>query len=365
MRKVLFNLHLYGALIVGLFIVTIGVTGSIMAFEDDLDRLFNPRLFKVQATGKPLAIADLFRAASAAFPGEKINNLRLPQSATETVTFRVRGPKQVFMNPYNGQIDGMREGTSTLQTIHTIHLTLLIGPVGRTVVTIVTAVLLFLVVSGICLWWQYKRFSVKWSASARRVNFDLHNAAGIYSAAFLLVLGITGITVHYDDALEHYLHSRAGTKATLRNTPSVKPAGPGRPSTITPDQAVESALAALPGTRVLSVSLPPNPRASYFVAVRYPEDLTPGGRSWVNVDQYSGKAINIQSSRTAPTAVRTIILNRAIHTGDIFGYLTKIIVSLSSLMLVIQAITGYYMWWKKLRANQPAAPKEREAVPAI
>jgi uncharacterized iron-regulated membrane protein len=26
--------------------------------------------------------------------------------------------------------------------------------------------------------------------------------------------------------------------------------------------------------------------------------------------------------------------------------------SLSSLMLVIQAITGYYMWWKKLRVRQ-------------
>jgi len=49
---------------------------------------------------------------------------------------------------------------------------------------------------------------------------------------------------------------------------------------------------------------------------------------------------------------RAIIFNRATHTGDLFGYPTKILVSLSSLMLVIQAITGYYMWWKKLRLRQ-------------
>jgi uncharacterized iron-regulated membrane protein len=33
MRKLLFNLHLYLALIVGLFVVIIGVTGSFLEFD--------------------------------------------------------------------------------------------------------------------------------------------------------------------------------------------------------------------------------------------------------------------------------------------------------------------------------------------
>ena len=348
MRKTLFNLHLYGALIVGIFVVIIGVTGSIMAFEENLDRLFNPRLFDVQPAGSFLPVAELFHSAAAAFPGQKVNNLRLPQSPTDSVMFRVRGPKQVFMNPYNGQILGSRDPNTPLQTIHMIHLTLLMGPTGRSIVAGVTAVLLFLVVSGIYLWWPLKRTSIKWSASARRINFDIHNVSGIYSAVFLLVLGTTGIVVHYDNAIELYLHRREGTKPIPRVVPSVFHPGMTR---VTPDQAVQSAEAALPGTKALSVSLPPNAKSSYVVALRYPEDLTPGGRSWADVDQFSGQVINFQSSRTAPSASRTIILNRAIHTGDLFGYPSKILVSLSSLMLIIQAITGYYLWWKKLRSQ--------------
>ena len=354
MRKVLFNLHLYGALIVGLFVVTIGVTGSIMAFEDDLDRIFNRQLFHVEPTGTPLPLAACFRAAAAAFPGQKINSLRLPQAPDQAITFGVAGPKQAFLNPYDGKLIGTRDPRTTLQMIHQIHLRLLMGAAGSNVVASVTGVLLFLVISGLYLWWPLKRATIKWSASARRINFDLHNVAGIYSAAVLLVLGITGIVVHFDNDIEKYLHASNGTKPTPRNGPSTPLPGATR---ITPDQAVQSATAALPGTKALSIGLPPNPKLSYAVALRYPEDLTPGGRSWAIVDQYSGKVTNFQSSRTAASAARTIITNRALHTGDILGYPSKILVSLSSLMLIIQAITGYYLWWKKLRTKQSAAEK--------
>jgi uncharacterized iron-regulated membrane protein len=34
--------------------------------------------------------------------------------------------------------------------------------------------------------------------------------------------------------------------------------------------------------------------------------------------------------------------------------LTKTLMSLSSLMLVVQTVTGYFMWWKTLRARQRA-----------
>ena len=43
-RRLLFNLHLYMALIAGAFITILGVTGAIMAFETELDRLFHWKL---------------------------------------------------------------------------------------------------------------------------------------------------------------------------------------------------------------------------------------------------------------------------------------------------------------------------------
>jgi uncharacterized iron-regulated membrane protein len=358
MRKLLFNLHLYGALVVGTFVVIVGLTGSIIAFEEDLDHLFNPALFHVQVQGERMPPSALLKAASAAYPGQRIGAIRLPQAPDDSAVFTVPGPRQVFMNPYTGAIVGSRDPKTLLSSIHMLHLRLLMGPVGGTIVAAVTAVLMFLVLSGIYLWWPLKRVTIRWKASLRRVHFDLHNTAGIYSALFLLVLGATGIVIHFDDDLEQYLHRTAGTKKIVKNFPSVVRAGA---NSISPDDALGIGLNFLPGTKALSVSVPPGPKGSYLVALRYPEDLTPGGRTWVNVDRYSGQVLGFQSSRTVAWGTRTIIYNRAIHTGDIWGYWSKILMSLSSMMLVIQAITGYYLWWKKLRVrelqaeNQPAA----------
>ena len=44
MRRLIFNLHLYLALVAGVFVVILGLTGSIMAFDTELDHLFHPSL---------------------------------------------------------------------------------------------------------------------------------------------------------------------------------------------------------------------------------------------------------------------------------------------------------------------------------
>jgi uncharacterized iron-regulated membrane protein len=346
MRKILLNCHLYCALVAGLFLIAIGTTGGIIAFEPELDELMHPDLFHVAAEGKQLSASELFRAAEADFPGQKIGAMTLPQREQDTAQFSLRD-RRVFLNPYTGAVTGTRTGVTTLSKIHQMHQRLLMGETGAQVVTAAAVVTMFLAVSGICLWWPLKRASVKWNASAFRVYFDLHNAVGIYSVLFLFVLAATGVAVHFDNAIEDYLHKSAGTKKIGRNVASGAPGG----ERIDADRAVEIALREMPGTRALSVSLPGNAKASYVVTVRFPEDLTPGGRSWVNVDQYSGAVVGEQNSRTVAMGSRAIIWNRAIHTGDVYGLPTKALMSVSSLMVVVQAVTGYLMWWRKLRAG--------------
>jgi uncharacterized iron-regulated membrane protein len=44
--------------------------------------------------------------------------------------------------------------------------------------------LLFLAITGLILWWPRKVFTVRWSGRGTRLNFDLHNALGIYMSIF-------------------------------------------------------------------------------------------------------------------------------------------------------------------------------------
>lgn len=71
------------------------------------------------------------------------------------------------------------------------------------------------------------------------------------------------------------------------------------------------------------------------------------------LDQYTGKVLWVMSSRTAPAGTHLVTLNRAIHTGDLFGMPTKILMSLASLMAVVQVVSGVLMWVRR-RQERPA-----------
>ena len=119
-----------------------------------------------------------------------------------------------------------------------------------------------------------------------------------------------------------------------------------RRSGVTPDQAVAAARTALPGAVPIGVNVP-GPTGVYRVALRFPEDLTPGGRSRVFVDPFGGAVLQAESSRTTAAGTRLVNANRAIHTGDIFGLPSKAVMSFASLMAALQVFSGLTLWWKR------------------
>ena len=119
---------------------------------------------------------------------------------------------------------------------------------------------------------------------------------------------------------------------------------PGTPIGV--DRAIEIARGTLAGAAPISVNVPP-PTGVYNVSARYPEDRTPGGRSRIVIEQYSGSVLAAESSRTAPAGSRIVTLNRAIHTGDILGLPSKAVMSLASLTVLAQLVSGLVMWLKK------------------
>jgi len=59
-----------------------------------------------------------------------------------------------------------------------------------------------------------------------------------------------------------------------------------------------------------------------------------------------------ESSRTAPAGTRAVILNRAIHTGAVFGMPSRLLMSLASVLTVVMATSGLLTWWHRTRASK-------------
>jgi uncharacterized iron-regulated membrane protein len=353
MRKLLFNLHLYVALIAGVFVLILGLTGAIMAFEPELDHLLHPGLSYVTPGPHRLTLVELGDAVAKVFPGERATGYSLsPAPDISAGVSTKRG--QVMVNPYTGAVLGVRPpGPDFLSNVHQLHLRLLIrnkADTGKEIISWAGVAMLFLLLSGLYLWWPLKRVSIAGTVSGRRWWFDLHNATGFFSLLFLLVLTTTGLMIGFEETTVPVLYKVTGSAPSPQ--PKIPPPPQGA-SQISPDQAMEIARQAIPGTFPFQINVP-GPKGAYQVRSRFPEDLTGGGRSRVTVDQYTGQVLFAEGSRTAPAGARMLILDRALHTGDIFGIPSKALMSLVSVMAVIQVISGAVMWWKRTRKRAPA-----------
>lgn len=351
-RNALFTIHLWLGLSAGVFIALLGITGAIMAFEPEIEHAEHPHLWYVAAPSgaRPLSVAQISAAVSRAFHGDTITGYQV--STNPGLSYQVGLSRSlVFVNQYDGTILGQLRfaGTDLLNVIHQLHTHLLfrgLGDLGGKVVTSAALVLFVMLISGLYLWWPLKRIRVSWrGGAARRSWFDLHNTIGVVSLLVLLALCTTGIAIGFERTSTRLFYRMTGSQPAPR--PDLHVAIPGvHAEQIGPDSAFAIARAALPGALPFEADVPARNEA-YFVRARYPEDRTPGGRSQVVIDSYTGRVLFAQGSRTAPAGARMVIANRAIHTGDIGGIPGKAIVSLASLALVAQVITGLMMWLRR------------------
>src|SRR5438128_1126043 len=175
-RKLLFNLHLFLALGAGVFVVILGITGAIMAFEPELDHLVHWRTTYVKPQGRALPLSAIGAAVRAAFPDARIGGFGL--STSPNLAYQVNTRSGVLaVNQYTGEILGVRRGgMDFLGYVHQLHLRLLLrnrADPGKKIMSWAGVAILLLLVSGLYLWWPLKRIGVAGKASSRRFWFDL------------------------------------------------------------------------------------------------------------------------------------------------------------------------------------------------
>src|SRR5205085_2780257 len=151
-----------------------------------------------------------------------------------------------------------------------------------------------------------------------RVKFDLHHVSGIYSYVFLLVVVVTGVMMAFPEQLYPLMEKFTGS--TAREQPEERPlSSPQQGPGLNLDQALAQARTFFPGAQPTFMSIPAGPRSVYDISFKYPEDQTPGGRSHIVLDRYSGIVLWREDSRQAPRGVKAANVIRPLHTGDIFG----------------------------------------------
>jgi uncharacterized iron-regulated membrane protein len=354
LRKLLLCLHLVTGLVAAIFLIILGVTGAIMVFEIPLDHALNAGLYRVTPQGSPLPLDEFAAKIEAARAPARITAIFFPSTddVATRATLRNRDGKTetVTANRYTGEIIGsLGTANGLMGKIHQFHTNLLLGKPGKVITEWGAILLIVLSLTGIILWWPRKIWKLSEWTPGRRANFDLHNVLGFWSSVFMLIFGVTGLVVHYDEETAQWIGRLTHTPATL-SVPQPKPMANTKPASA--GQLYQAAVEAVPEARVIMM-MGIGGRGAVRVSMHLPEDYTGGGRTTVMLDPNTAAVLVAQTSRNAPPGYRLAkFWNRQFHTGDVLGWPSRIVAFLASLSLPLLALTGPLIWWGKFKRRR-------------
>ena len=109
MKKLLLNLHLYVGLVAAFFLLSLSVSGVVIAFEGELNRTFHPHLTNVKPEGLPLNWDDFRGKVEQQMPGWKLIRFYFPDQPDRSTYVRLRNTAtrkihHVYVNQYTGAI---------------------------------------------------------------------------------------------------------------------------------------------------------------------------------------------------------------------------------------------------------------------
>jgi uncharacterized iron-regulated membrane protein len=201
-RKALFQVHLWTGIGVGLYVLLISVSGSVLVYRVELFRAFSKPTIVVPS-GDRLTPEDLKQAAERAYPGYRVADVwqsRNLNQAAEITLERGKGKRLRLFHPYTGEDLGNKLGAGyrVTQWLLDLHDNLLYGDNGRLVNGAGGMFVIVLCLTGVVIWWpgikNWRRsLTIEWKANWKRLNWDLHSAVGFWTIAFVFLWGISGV----------------------------------------------------------------------------------------------------------------------------------------------------------------------------
>jgi uncharacterized iron-regulated membrane protein len=200
LRRALFQVHMWTGVAVGLYIVVVTVSGSLLVFKAGVNALFVPATI-VPVSGPRMTEEQLREAIGGRYQQFTVAEIEMPSRADRAAEVTlVSGRYKQFrlLDPYTGADLGLAgDETPFILWLVELHDNLFGGETGRKVNGAGAVALIVMCLTGLVIWWpgvsSWRRgLMIKRGVSWKRFNFDLHSMAGIWAVAFLLLWAVTG-----------------------------------------------------------------------------------------------------------------------------------------------------------------------------
>lgn len=391
------KLHLWMAFAAGAVLLVVMVSGAILVLDPEIDQVFSPERYDVTETGEEIspgaALAAVRRDDPEFDPSTVIRNRNV------YVVADVDFENEAYVDPGTGEVLGTHDPNAGfmgfVKNLHMCGLTCKEYPgyiaalkervpflgkelmIGGIVLGLTGLVLLFMAISGLVLWWPgVKRFArgfrIRRGKGGYSKNYDLHKVFGFAALPFLAMWAITGMGFEFKQIEQAWYAVMPGERPSGNEEFLKFQSKPGSGEGISPAEAERIAVAEVPGSEPVSISVPAKDdrRGYYDVYVAksidsYEHYEWPGTHE-VAVDRYSGRAKVV-----FPVADRPIgqeiweDWNFTVHAGTPVGWIPRLAWVFFGLVPLLLAFTGTAMWLLKRRMRKRRGRRKDDAKPQI
>lgn len=381
-RKTVLALHRWAGLAMLAFLFLTGVTGSVLAFHEEIDGWLNRDWFFVEERARQASVDAIVARAEAAIPTHRPRYIDLPNAPGRSLDMimnpRPEAPEaiqgqqfQMFADPHTGELLGWRDrnairfdGRHIVRFLYKFHYSLHLGDTGVWLLGGVAALWLLdnLWAAWLCfpkprLW--RRSFAVRLGAGSRRATYDSHRAGGLWFWPVLVVLAISGVAMN----LYEPVRSLVGWFSPL--TPAYEEQAPPRAhaSPIGHDAAIRAAETVGPVDGIVAAP----DKGLYNAFVHGPGDRAYYGETTVAIDGATGAILDV--ARPGEDSAGDVFLawQFPLHSGRAFGLPGQVLIALAGLVVAALSLTGFWLWAKRRRPkagtqDQPRA--SRQLAPA-
>jgi uncharacterized iron-regulated membrane protein len=368
-RTVIFWMHLCCGVTAGAVVMIMSVTGVLLTYEMQLQKWEAGGTVTVPAAadGLRLPIEELLSAARTERP-EIPSNVTISSDPTQAATVRWGREGSAMLNPYTGEVipansTTVRDGLSTLRSWHRW-----LGQegdsraFGRSITGVCNLAFLFIVVSGIYLWWprNWTVQNVKAVAlfrgglSGKARDFNWHNVIGVWSMIPLFFIVFSGAVISYP-WVSGLVYQAFG------ETPPVRGGGAPRATeqVVPPQPAIagmalaayfDQAVAAEPGWQTIRINLPQETDGTMSIAVDRGSGRQPHLQSTLTFDRRTAEVVRVDrfGDQTPGGQARRIL--RFMHTGEVGGLWGQTLAGIVSAGAAVLVWTGIALSWRRFRA---------------
>ena len=212
MKKIFRKIHLWLSVPFGLIITLVCFSGAILVFENEVNEWFRHDLYYVETVKEsPLPMDKLLEKVATTLPDSvSVTGVSISSDPGRAYQVSLSKPRRasLYVDQYTGEVKGKSERSGFFMFMFRMHRWLLdsMNPGnegifwGKMIVGVSTLLLVFVLISGIVIWWPRTRKALKNSLKItatkgwRRFWYDLHVAGGMYALIFLLAMALTGLT---------------------------------------------------------------------------------------------------------------------------------------------------------------------------